>query len=72
MTISSEKVEIKKPYIILEGDLNHPPVIEFGDAGSVVDSPTFKLNADNFVARNIVFKVKHQINFSFYSFLAYK
>ncbi|KAL6133358.1 hypothetical protein ACLB2K_065595 [Fragaria x ananassa] len=54
-----EKVEIPqdKPYIILEGDPNHFPVIEYGsDAGDVVKSPAFKLYADNFVARNIVFK----------------
>lgn len=59
--ISSEKVTIPqdKPYIILEGDPKHLTVIEFGDAGSVVNSPTFKSLADNFVAKNIVFKVKH-------------
>ncbi|KAM5561009.1 hypothetical protein ABKV19_021898 [Rosa sericea] len=54
-----EQVEIPrdKPYIILQGDPNHFPVIEYGsDAGDVVKSPTFKLHADNFVARNIVFK----------------
>ncbi|KAK9949213.1 hypothetical protein M0R45_004746 [Rubus argutus] len=53
-----EKVTIPqdKPYIILEGDRKHLTVIEFGDAGSVVNSPTFKSLADNFVAKNIVFK----------------
>ncbi|KAL6139141.1 hypothetical protein ACLB2K_064418 [Fragaria x ananassa] len=61
-----EKVEIPqdKPYIIIEGNPNRfahfPqfPVIEFEtDAGDVVKSPAFKLHADNYVARNIVFKL---------------
>ncbi|PRQ42399.1 putative pectinesterase [Rosa chinensis] len=56
ITIFSEKVEIKKPYIILEGDRDQQTVIQYGDGGNVVTSPTFKLNADNFVARYIVFK----------------
>lgn len=68
--MSSEKVTIPqdKPYIILEGNPNHLTTIEFGDAGSVVDSPTFKAHADNFVAKNIVFKVKH-IYIRFFLFL---
>ncbi|CAL8164609.1 unnamed protein product [Prunus armeniaca] len=53
-----EKVVIprNKPHIILEGDPRHDTAIEYGDFGSVIDSPTFKLFADNFVARNIIFK----------------
>ncbi|XP_062005577.1 probable pectinesterase 29 [Rosa rugosa] len=54
--VYNEKVEIKTPYIILEGDRDQQTVIQFGDGGSVVTSPTFKLNADNFVARYILFK----------------
>lgn len=49
----------EKPYIVLEGDPKFPATIEYGDAGSVIGSPTFKLFADNFVARSIIFKVKH-------------
>lgn len=57
---TSEKVVVPndKPYIILEGDLDHYPVIEFGDGGNVVTSPTFIAHADNFIAKNIIFKVK--------------
>ncbi|KAM1156852.1 hypothetical protein EV1_027279 [Malus domestica] len=53
-----EKVVIprEKPYIILEGNPRHLTTIEFGDAGSSATSSTFELSADNFVARNIVFK----------------
>lgn len=51
-----------KPYIILEGDPRHVTAIEYGDFGSVIDSPTFKLFADNFVARNIIFKVKIHVD----------
>ncbi|KAI5326310.1 hypothetical protein L3X38_035384 [Prunus dulcis] len=53
-----EKVVVpkEKPYIILEGDLDHYPVIEFGDGGNVVTSPTFIAHADNFIAKNIIFK----------------
>lgn len=56
----SEKVMIPrdKPYIVLEGHPKYLTAIEFGDAGSVAKSPTFTLLADNFVARNILFKVK--------------
>ncbi|XP_062026566.1 probable pectinesterase 29 [Rosa rugosa] len=56
--VYNEKVTIPqdKPYIILEGNPNHLTTIDFGDAGSVVASPTFKAHADNFVAKNIVFK----------------
>lgn len=46
-----------KPYIILEGDPHGLTTIEYGDAGNVVESPTFKLQADNFMARYITFKV---------------
>nr|XP_011466177.1 PREDICTED: probable pectinesterase 29 [Fragaria vesca subsp. vesca] len=53
-----EKVEIprEKPYIILEGNPNGLTTIEYGDAGNVVESPTFKLQADNFIARHVTFK----------------
>nr|XP_011466348.1 PREDICTED: probable pectinesterase 29 [Fragaria vesca subsp. vesca] len=53
-----EKVVIpqEKPYIILEGHPKFLTAIEFGDFGSVGKSPTFTLLADNFVARNILFK----------------
>ncbi|XP_050384366.1 probable pectinesterase 55 [Argentina anserina] len=55
-----EQIEIprEKPYIILEGDPNdHFTVIESGlYGGDVEKSPTFTLHADNFVAKNIVFK----------------
>ncbi|KAM1048358.1 hypothetical protein EV1_027276 [Malus domestica] len=56
--VYTEKVMIpkEKPYIVLEGDPKFPATIEYGDAGSVIDSPTFKLFADNFVARSIIFK----------------
>lgn len=63
--ICSEKIVIPKdkPYIILQGDPKYPSVVEYGDGGNVVESPTFKLEADNFVARNIVFKVSLNIIF---------
>ncbi|PQM33447.1 putative pectinesterase 29 [Prunus yedoensis var. nudiflora] len=56
--VYKEKVVIpkEKPYIILEGEANQLTSIEFGEGGNVVESPTFKLFADNFVARNIIFK----------------
>lgn len=33
--------------------------LEYGDAGNVVESPTLKLQADNFIARHVTFKVKY-------------
>ncbi|KAL6224987.1 hypothetical protein ACLB2K_003841 [Fragaria x ananassa] len=53
-----EKVVIPqdKPYIILEGHPKFLTAIEFGDFASVGKSPTFTSLADNFVARNILFK----------------
>ncbi|CAB4284041.1 unnamed protein product [Prunus armeniaca] len=59
-----EKIVIPKdkPYIILQGDLKYPSVVEYGDGGNVVESPTFKLEADNFVARNIVFKSRFSVS----------
>lgn len=59
----SEKVVIPqdKPYIILEGHPKFLTAIEFGDFGSVGKSPTFTLLADNFVARNILFKVTPEL-----------
>ncbi|KAK9919979.1 hypothetical protein M0R45_028549 [Rubus argutus] len=38
------------------GDPNGLTTIEYGDAGNVVESPTFKLQEDNFMARYITFK----------------
>ena len=59
--MSSEKVEISKdkPYIILEGESHSQTVIQWGDFGSSLESSTFKLYADNFMARGITFKVEY-------------
>ncbi|KAM0991919.1 hypothetical protein ACFX13_010419 [Malus domestica] len=56
--IYTEKVQIAvdKPYIYIEGDSDRQPVIQYADGGSILTSPTFKARADNFVARNIIFK----------------
>ena len=59
--MSSEKVEISaedKPYIILQGENRVMTVIQWGDFGRSLESSTFKLLADNFMAREITFKVK--------------
>lgn len=58
--MSSEKVTISqdKPYIILEGESRSRTVILWGDFGSSLESSTFMLYADNFMARGITFKVK--------------
>ena len=58
--MSSEKVEISedKPYIILQGENRMMTVIQWGDFGSSLESSTFKLLTDNFMAREITFKVK--------------
>jgi hypothetical protein len=58
--MSSEKVQIPqdKQYIILEGENNSLSVIQYGDFGSSLESSTFQLYADNFMARDITFKVK--------------
>ena len=55
----SEKVLIieGKEYIFLEGESSRKTVIQWGDSGSVIESPTFKMFADNFVASKIGFKV---------------
>ena len=58
--MSSEEVEISedKPYIILQGENRMMTVIQWGDFGSSLESSTFKLLTDNFMAREITFKVK--------------
>ena len=60
LLMSSEKVEISedKPYIILQGENRMMTVIQWGDFGRSLESSTFKLLADNFMAREITFKVK--------------
>ncbi|KAM4114691.1 hypothetical protein ACJW30_04G088500 [Castanea mollissima] len=57
-SVYNEKVEISKhkPYIILEGESRSRTVIQWGDFGSSLESSTFKLYADNFMARGITFK----------------
>ncbi|KAM3704596.1 hypothetical protein ACJW31_03G017500 [Castanea mollissima] len=52
-----EKVQIpkEKPYIILRGKSRDTTVIEYGDYGNSMESSTFKLFADNFMARGITF-----------------
>ncbi|KAK9996356.1 hypothetical protein SO802_021042 [Lithocarpus litseifolius] len=56
--VYNEKVIISqdKPYIILEGESLSRTVIQWGDFGSTLESATFKLYADNFMARGITFK----------------
>ena len=63
--MSSEKVEItkNKPYIILEGENRILTVIQWGDFGSPLESSTFKLLADNFMAREITLNVKYLKDF---------
>jgi hypothetical protein len=58
--MSREKVEIPpdKPYIVLQGESNRITLIQWGDFGDSERSATFNLYADNFVARDITFKVK--------------
>ncbi|KAL4636595.1 hypothetical protein ACB092_03G020100 [Castanea dentata] len=52
-----EKVQIpkEKPYIILRGKSRDTTVIEYGDYGNSMESSTFKLFAENFMARGITF-----------------
>lgn len=54
----SEKILIikEKQYIFLEGESSQKTMIAWGDGGNVVESPTFKMLADNFVASKIAFK----------------
>ncbi|KAK4567860.1 hypothetical protein RGQ29_003578 [Quercus rubra] len=57
--VYNEKVEISaedKPYIILQGENRVMTVIQWGDFGRSLESSTFKLLADNFMAREITFK----------------
>ncbi|KAM3703334.1 hypothetical protein ACJW31_04G088600 [Castanea mollissima] len=56
--VYNEKVIISqdKPYIILEGESPSRTVIQWGDFGSSLESSTFMLYADNFMARGITFK----------------
>lgn len=58
--MSREKVEIPpdKPYIVLQGESSRLTFIQWGEFGDSGTSATFKLYADNFVARDITFEVK--------------
>ena len=60
-----EKVKIpkEKPYIILRGKSRDTTVIEYGDYGNSMESSTFKLFAENFMARGITFTVRQLKNF---------
>ncbi|XP_077219007.1 putative pectinesterase 29 [Tasmannia lanceolata] len=53
-----EKVTISKdrPFILLEGHATRDTIIAWGDSISTEESPTFHVDADNFVAKCITFK----------------
>ncbi|KAF8387653.1 hypothetical protein HHK36_026307 [Tetracentron sinense] len=55
---NNEKVQIPwdKPFINLEGESSKTTVIQWGDYGNAINSSTFSLFAENFVATNICFK----------------
>ncbi|PKI75106.1 hypothetical protein CRG98_004441 [Punica granatum] len=55
----TEQVSIpqNKPYILLEGE-GRKTIIQSGGHGSVRGTSTFTVNADNFVASRITFKVE--------------
>lgn len=55
----SEQVSIQqgKQFIVLEGESSRTTVISWEAGGSVTESAAFTMLADNFVARNITFKV---------------
>lgn len=59
LLLRSEKVIIppEEPFIILEGETVQTTVIQWGDAGVGTRSSTFSLFAENFVARDLSFKV---------------
>lgn len=61
----SEKVTIQrdKQFIVLEGENSHTTVISWEAGGNVVESSTFTMLADNFVARDIAFKVIYLFKF---------
>ena len=64
MHVHSEKVTTQqdKQFIILEGESMRMTIITYEDGGDVIESTTFKMYANNFVARGITFKViaQHQ------------
>lgn len=71
--IFSEKVSVPedKQFIVVEGENRANTVIQWGDAGDVVKSTTFTILADNFVAKNITFKVRLSCSCSYiiYSYI---
>ncbi|KAK4851708.1 hypothetical protein QYF36_017731 [Acer negundo] len=56
--IYNEKVVIpkEKPFILLDGEGSSTTVIQFNDFGNSINSSTFQLWAENFVAKGIMFK----------------
>nr|POF24480.1 putative pectinesterase 29 [Quercus suber] len=58
-----EKVKIpkEKPYFILRGKSRDTTVIEYGDYGNSLESSTFKLFAENFMASGITFTNTYDI-----------
>lgn len=61
LNVCREKVAIPgdKPFIFLQGESKDTTSIEWGESGSSTQSATFTLNADNFVAADLSFKVNH-------------
>lgn len=57
--LSSEKLKIPrdKPRILLGGESRRSTVVQFGDGGTSIESSTFSLDAEEFLAMDITFKV---------------
>ncbi|KAK6242942.1 hypothetical protein QUC31_009351 [Theobroma cacao] len=61
--IYNEKLKIPrdKPRILLGGESRRSTVVQFGDGGTSIESSTFSLDAEEFLAMDITFKNTHNL-----------
>ncbi|XVE89551.1 hypothetical protein DITRI_Ditri20bG0005200 [Diplodiscus trichospermus] len=61
--VYNEKVNIPqdKPKILFQGESSRTTIIQYGDSGNSIESSTFSLSAEEFVAMDITFKNTHNL-----------